>query len=121
MLSPYEPLEAVGEDGTKIHGWLLKPPGFKTGTRYPTLLLVHGGPQGAWLDDWGTIRWSPQLYAARGYVVVLGNPRGSTGWGQAYEDGVNRDWGGKPFSDLMRLVEAAARLPFVDSNRMCAL
>ncbi|HJZ86181.1 MAG TPA: S9 family peptidase [Polyangia bacterium] len=116
-----EPLETTGADGAPIHGFLLKPTGFRPGVRYPTLLLVHGGPQGAWLDDWGSIRWSPQLYAARGYVVVLGNPRGSTGWGQAYTEAVSRDWGGKPLDDLLRLVDAAAKLPYVDGHRMCAL
>jgi dipeptidyl aminopeptidase/acylaminoacyl peptidase len=120
-LSRFEPLEAIGADGTPIHALYAKPPGFDPSKRYPLLVFIHGGPQGAWLDDFGSLRWSPQLYAARGYVVLMPNPRGSTGFGQAYVDGVNRDWGGKPFDDIMRLYDAAAKLPFVDARRSCAL
>jgi dipeptidyl aminopeptidase/acylaminoacyl peptidase len=122
-LAACEPLEAKGADGVSIHGFVLKPPGqgMKAGVRHPLLVFIHGGPQGAWDDDFGSIRWSPQLYAARGYVVATMNPRGSTGWGQNYIDGVNRDWGGKPYDDIMRLYDAATKLPFVDEKRACAL
>jgi dipeptidyl aminopeptidase/acylaminoacyl peptidase len=116
-----EPIETQGSDGATIHGLLLKPNGLHLGGKYPLLVFVHGGPQGAWHDDFGTIRWSPQLYAARGYAVLMPNPRGSTGYGQAYEDGVNHDWGGKPFDDIMRLVDAAAKVPWIDAKRSCAL
>jgi dipeptidyl aminopeptidase/acylaminoacyl peptidase len=120
-LAPFEPLETTAADGTAIHGFLLKPPGFRPGVRYPTLVFIHGGPQGAWHDSFSTVRWSAHLYAARGYVVMMANPRGSSGYGQTYQDAVNNDWGGKPYDDILRLTDAAARLPYVDGGRMCAL
>ncbi|WP_242360202.1 MULTISPECIES: S9 family peptidase [unclassified Anaeromyxobacter] len=113
------PLEAISKDGTKVFGWIVLPAGHRDGERHPAAVLVHGGPQGAWNDAW-TSRWNAMLYAARGYAVVLPNPRGSTGYGQAYVDAVSRDWGGKPYEDLMALVDAAIALGTVDGERMCA-
>ena len=83
--------------------------------------FIHGGPQGAWGDAW-SYRWNAELFAANGYVVVMINPRGSTGYGQAFVEGVNGDWGGKPFTDLMTgLNYAEQRYPFIDKSRECAL
>jgi dipeptidyl aminopeptidase/acylaminoacyl peptidase len=83
------------------------------------VVLVHGGPQGAWNDSW-TYRWNAQLYAARGWTVLLPNPRGSTGHGQAYTDAVRGDWGGVPFDDIMRLTDAAVASGELDGARACA-
>jgi dipeptidyl aminopeptidase/acylaminoacyl peptidase len=102
-----------------VHSWILKPPRFDAGRRYPVLLLVHGGPQGAWDDSWG-YRWNPQMYAAAGYVVIMPDPRGSTGYGQQFIDEINRDWGGRCFRDLMLAVDYVEKLPFVDKSRMAA-
>ena len=89
--------------------------------KYPVKFLIHGGPQGAWGDSW-SYRWNAELFAANGYVVVMINPRGSTGYGQAIVDGVNGDWGGKPFTDLMTGLDYAEQhYPFIDKNRECAL
>jgi dipeptidyl aminopeptidase/acylaminoacyl peptidase len=108
-------------DGTKLQGFLIKPPGFDPAKKYPLKFLIHGGPQGAWGDDW-SYRWNPELFAANGYVVVMINPRGSTGYGQAIVDGVNGDWGGKPFTDLMTGLDYAEQhYPFIDKSRECAL
>ncbi len=86
--------------------------------KYPMLLLVHGGPQGAWDDDWG-YRWNPEVMAAPGYVVVMINPTGSTGYGQIFTDEIRDDWGGKPYVDLMDGVDyAIAHFPFIDSTRL---
>jgi dipeptidyl aminopeptidase/acylaminoacyl peptidase len=83
--------------------------------------LIHGGPQGAWGDSW-SYRWNAELFAADGYAVVMVNPRGSTGYGQAFVDGVNGDWGGRPYIDLMRGLDAAeTQFPFLDKTRECAL
>lgn len=106
-------------DVPKIHAWILKPPGFDAAEKYPMLLLVHGGPQGSWLDSWG-YRWNPQMYAAAGYVVVMPDPRGSTGYGQQFIDEINGDWGGRCFRDLMLAADHAGNLPYVDSDRMAA-
>jgi len=108
-------------DGTKLQGFLIPPPGYNPHVKYPTKLLIHGGPQGAWGDSW-SYRWNAELFAANGYVVIMINPRGSTGYGQAIVDGVNGDWGGKPFTDLMTGLDYAEQhYPFIDKNRECAL
>jgi dipeptidyl aminopeptidase/acylaminoacyl peptidase len=108
-------------DGTKEQGFLIKPPAFDTSKKYPVKFLIHGGPQGAWGDAW-SYRWNAELFAANGYVVVMINPGGSTGYGQAFVDRVNGDWGGKPFTDLMTgLTYAEQHYPFIDKTRECAL
>jgi len=108
-------------DKTKVEGFLIKPPGFDPAKKYPLKFLIHGGPQGAWGDSW-SYRWNAELFAANGYVVVMINPRGSTGYGQAFVDAVNGNWGGKPFSDLMEGLDAAEhKFPFIDKTRECAL
>jgi dipeptidyl aminopeptidase/acylaminoacyl peptidase len=105
----------------QVQGFLIKPPGFDPAKKYPVKFLIHGGPQGAWGDSW-SYRWNAELLAANGYVVVMINPRGSTGYGQAFVDGVNGDWGGKPYVDLMRGLDyAEAHYPFIDKGRECAL
>jgi len=111
----------TAEDGTKLQGFLIRPPGFDAAKKYPVKFLIHGGPQGAWGDAW-SYRWNPELFAANGYVVVMINPRGSTGYGQAIVDGVNGDWGGKPYTDLMTGLDYAEQhYPFIDKNREAAL
>ena len=108
-------------DGTKLQGFLIPPPNYDPAKKYPVKFLIHGGPQGAWGDSW-SYRWNAELFAANGYVVVMINPRGSTGYGQAIVDGVNGDWGGKPFTDLMTGLDYAEQhYPFIDKNRECAL
>ena len=100
---------------------MVRPPNFDPTKKYPVKFLIHGGPQGAWGDAW-SYRWNPELMAASGYVVVMVNPRGSTGYGQAFIDGVNGDWGGKAYVDLMKGLDAAeAQFPFIDKTRECAL
>jgi dipeptidyl aminopeptidase/acylaminoacyl peptidase len=119
-LKPLEEFWFRGAGGDSVHGFIVKPPGFTTAQKYPVVLLIHGGPQGAWLDSWSG-RWNYQLFAATGAAVVAINPRGSTGYGQAFIDGVTRDWGGEPYQDLMRGLSAAlARNAWMDSTRMGA-
>jgi dipeptidyl aminopeptidase/acylaminoacyl peptidase len=111
----------TAKDGTKLRGFIIRPPGFDPAKKYPVKFLIHGGPQGAWGDSW-SYRWNAELFAANGYVVVMINPRGSTGYGQAIVDGVNGDWGGKPFTDLMEGLDYAEQhYAFIDKNRECAL
>jgi dipeptidyl aminopeptidase/acylaminoacyl peptidase len=111
----------TGAADAKVQGFLIRPPGFNPSIKYPVKFLIHGGPQGAWGDAW-SYRWNAELMAANGYVVVMVNPRGSTGYGQAFIDGVNGDWGGKAYVDLMKGLDAAeAKYPFIDKTRECAL
>ncbi len=121
-LPPLEPFTFKGAEGAEIQGFLLKPPGFDPAKKYPVKFLIHGGPQGAWGDSW-SYRWNPQLFAATGsYVVVMVNPHGSTGYGQAFTDGVNGDWGGKPYVDLMKGLDYVEQTyPFIDKTREAAL
>ena len=111
----------TAQDGTKLQGFVIPPPGYDPQKKYPVKFLIHGGPQGAWGDSW-SYRWNAELFAANGYVVVMINPRGSVGYGQAIVDGVNGDWGGKPFTDLMTGLDYAEQhYPFIDKSRECAL
>ena len=108
-------------DKTKLQGFLIRPPGFDPAKKYPVKFLIHGGPQGAWGDAW-SYRWNAELFAANGYVVVMINPRGSTGYGQAIVEAVSGDWGGKPFTDLMTGLDYAEQhYSFIDKTRECAL
>lgn len=119
-LPPLEDYWFTGANGVKIHGWVMKPPQFEAGKKFPVLLLIHGGPQGAWLDAWST-RWNYQMFATGGYGLVVLNPTGSTGYGQKLTDGVSKDWGGKVYVDIMNGLNAALKAnPWMDSTRMAA-
>lgn len=111
----------TAKDGVKVQGFLIPPSGFDAHKKYPVKFLIHGGPQGAWGDSW-SYRWNAELFAANGYVVVMINPRGSTGYGQKFVEGVSGDWGGVPYTDLMTGLDYAEQhYPFIDKNRECAL
>ncbi len=103
----------------RIHGFIVKPPQFDKSKKYPMVLLIHGGPQGAWLDSW-SYRWNAQMWAARGYVTVLINPHGSTGYGQAFTEQITGDWGGAVYEDLMKGVDHMIKLGYVDPSRIGA-
>lgn len=108
-----------GAGGTNVQTWIFKPPRMVAGAKYPLVYLVHGGPQGAWMNSW-SYRWNPALWAAQGYIVVAPNPRGSSGFGQQFMNEISRDWNGKVFVDLMRGADFACSLPYVDSTRKAA-
>jgi dipeptidyl aminopeptidase/acylaminoacyl peptidase len=116
-----------GANGDKVEGLLVTPPNFDEKKKYPVKFLIHGGPQGAWGDDW-SYRWNPELFASptsstsSGYVVIMINFHGSTGYGQKFIDAINGDWGGAPFEDLMKGLDYAEQTyPFIDKTRECAL
>src|SRR5579872_2237324 len=126
-MSPPESFWFSGAHGDKVEGFLVKPPNFDASKKYPLKFLIHGGPQGAWGDDW-SYRWNPELFAAptsstsSGFVVIMINFHGSTGYGQKFIDAINGDWGGAPFEDLMKGLDYAEQTyPFIDKNRECAL
>ncbi len=118
-LQKAEEIEWRGALRQNIHGFVVKPPRFDPAKKYPMIVLIHGGPQGAWSDNW-SYRWNPQIFANQGYVVFLPNPRGSTSYGQKFVDEISGDWGGKVFVDLMNGVAEMARKPYVDKNRIGA-
>ena len=104
-------MEWTGALDAKIHGFLLKPRNFDATKRYPLLVLIHGGPQGAWNDAW-SYRWNPQIFTDAGYVVFMPNPRGSTTYGQQFTNEISGDWGGKVFIDLKNgIAEVSASQP----------
>lgn len=120
-MPPLQSFWFTGAEKTRVEGFLLRPPNFDAHKKYPVKFLIHGGPQGAWDDAW-SYRWNPELFAADGYVVVMINPRGSTGYGQKFIDQINGDWGGRPYVDLMRGLDyVERRYSFVDKDRECAL
>ena len=115
-----EPFTFKGAGGTEVHGFLVRPPAFDASKKYPVVLLLHGGPQTQWGDTW-SYRWNAQTFASPGYVVVLINRRGSTGFGQKFTDEITNDWGGKAFADVMNGLESVlARYPFTDRQRVAA-
>jgi dipeptidyl aminopeptidase/acylaminoacyl peptidase len=110
----------AGSNGTKVHGFIVKPPFFSKQKSYPAVFFIHGGPQGAWQDDFH-YRWNIQLWAAQGYVMVMINPRGSTGYGQAFTDGISKDWGGEVFQDLVAGQKYVLdTFKFIDKSRIAA-
>jgi dipeptidyl aminopeptidase/acylaminoacyl peptidase len=122
-----EPFWFKGALGDEVEGSLVKPPNFDEHKKYPVKFLIHGGPEGAWGDDW-SYRWNPELFASptpstlSGYVVIMINFHGSTGYGQKFIDAINGDWGGAPYEDLMKGLDyAEEHYAFIDKDRECAL
>lgn len=119
QLTKLEDLWVEGAEKARVHAFVVKPPDFKRDQRYPVLFLIHGGPQGAWGESW-SYRWNPQVFAAAGFVVVMPNPRGSTGYGQKFTDEVSTDWGGRVYDDIMAVVDKVEKEPWADPDRMAA-
>jgi dipeptidyl aminopeptidase/acylaminoacyl peptidase len=121
-MQPLESFTFKGADDEEVQGFMVKPPGFDPSKKYPLKFLIHGGPQGAWGNEW-TYRWNAELFAATGnYVVVMINFHGSTGYGQKFTDSISGDWGGKPYIDLMKGLDYVEKTyPFIDKNREAAL
>lgn len=119
-LYPAEDFWFKGADGDSVQGILVKPPQYQAGKKFPVLFLIHGGPQGEWLDQWHG-RWNFELFASPGFGIVAINPRGSFGYGQRFTDQISRDWGGKVYTDLMNGLDAAlSRNSWLDSSRVGA-
>lgn len=119
-MNPLETFTCKGADNTPVQSILLKPPFFDASKKYPMIFLIHGGPQGAWSDDFH-YRWNLQMFAAKGYVVVAPNPRGSTGYGQKFTDQISKDWGGRPYVDLMKSCDYALKtFKFIDPKNTFA-
>jgi dipeptidyl aminopeptidase/acylaminoacyl peptidase len=120
-MQPLESFTFKGWNNEEVQGFMVKPPGFDPNKKYPMKFLIHGGPQGAWGNEW-SYRWNPELFAANGYVVVMINFHGSTGYGQKFTDSISGDWGGKPYVDLMKGLDYVEKTyPFIDKNREAVL
>jgi dipeptidyl aminopeptidase/acylaminoacyl peptidase len=109
-----------GAGGTRAQAMLIRPPDFDANKKYPLLVLLHGGPQTMWSNAWG-YRWNAQVFSAPGYVTLMINRRGSTGYGQKFTDEITNDWGGKAYMDVMNGVDfVLKKYPYTDGSRMAA-
>jgi len=122
-LSPSQVSEIMfkSPSGRDIHAWVMRPFSFSPKNRYPLAFLIHGGPHSAWADAWST-RWNHAIFAEAGYVVVLPNPTGSTGFGNAFLSACDGDWGGAPYVDLEACFShIEENMSYVDTARAVAL
>jgi dipeptidyl aminopeptidase/acylaminoacyl peptidase len=115
LLGTTEDFSARGSDGTVVNGLMVKPPSYKAGTRYPTLLRIHGGPNS---QDQHAFSFERELFAASGYVVLAVNYRGSAGRGAEYQKAIYADWGNKEVQDLLAAVDHAVATGVADSTRL---
>jgi dipeptidyl aminopeptidase/acylaminoacyl peptidase len=119
-MNPPETFWFTGADGVKIQAMIVRPPNFDATKKYPLLVLLHGGPETMWSNAWG-YRWNAQVFSAAGYVSLMINRRGSTGYGQKFTDEIAGDWGGKAYSDVMTGIDyTLKKYPFADGTRMAA-
>ncbi|HUE43130.1 MAG TPA: S9 family peptidase [Candidatus Sulfotelmatobacter sp.] len=110
----------VSGDGVKVQAMLIKPPNAEAGKKYPLLVILHGGPQTMFSNAWG-YRWNAQVFSSPGYVSLMINRRGSTGYGQKFTDEITNDWGGKAYVDVMKGIDAAiAKYSYIDGTRVAA-
>ena len=117
----YEQFSFKGWNNETVHGYVVKPANFVEGKKYPLAFLIHGGPQGSFGDHFH-YRWNPQTYAGQGYVAVMIDFHGSTGYGQDFTDSITQNWGSKPLEDLQKgLSYALDKYSFIDGNNACAL
>ncbi|HDY89163.1 MAG TPA: S9 family peptidase [bacterium] len=120
-MGEYEQFAFKGWNKQEVHCYVVKPADFDPDKKYPVAFLIHGGPQGSFGNHFH-YRWNPQVYAGAGYVAVMVDFHGSTGYGQAFTDSIRGDWGGKPLEDLQKgLAAALKRYTWADGDRVGAL
>ena len=115
QLATTEDFQSKSKDGTDVHGLITKPAGYKAGTKYPTLLIIHGGPNG---QDQHSFSFDREFLAANGYVVLSINYRGSAGRGNAWQKAIHGDWGNLEVMDLLGAVDEAVKEGVADPNRL---
>jgi dipeptidyl aminopeptidase/acylaminoacyl peptidase len=115
-LAPVEELSVKSRDGTAIHGFVVKPADYRPGSRYPTLLRIHGGPVWQYFHDFANLDW--QVFAAQGYVVVGVNPRGSSGRGEKFSTAIFAAWGEKDGDDVLAAVDHLVAAGIADPERL---
>ena len=115
QLATTDDFQSKSKDGTDVRGLIVKPASYKAGTKYPTLLIVHGGPNG---QDQHAFSFDREFFAAQGYVVLAINYRGSAGRGNAYQKAIHGDWGNLEVVDLLGAVDEAVRQGIADPDRL---
>jgi dipeptidyl aminopeptidase/acylaminoacyl peptidase len=109
-----------GAEAARVQAMIIRPPQSLVTKKYPMLVLLHGGPQTMWSNAWG-YRWNAQLFSGAGYVTLMINRRGSTGYGQKFTDQITADWGGRAYVDVMKGIDAAIlKYPYIDKTKMAA-
>jgi len=112
----------TGAEGTKVHGFILKPPGFNPKKIYPVILTIHGGPQNMWADRFMITWFTFQLISSPGYIGLFIDPRGSSGYGSEFREQISRDYGGRCYEDLMKGLDyAIENYSFIDESRQAAI
>ena len=120
-MSRFEPFSFPGWNGETVHGYVVQPAGYRTGTKYPVAFLIHGGPHGSFGNAW-SYRWNPQVWSGMGYAVVMVDFHGSSGYGEAFAKSIVGHWGDRPLEDLQKgWAYALVRYPYLDGDRACAL
>jgi len=120
-MGQYEQFTFVGWNGETVYAYVVRPVDFDPARKYPVAFLIHGGPQGSFGNVFH-YRWNPQAYAGAGYAAVMVDFHGSTGYGQAFCDSIQGDWGGKPLVDLQKgLAAAVEKYPWMDGDRVAGL
>lgn len=114
-LADAEDVKITSKDGLQIQGWLMKPANFDPAKKYPMVLWIHGGPWSMYTVGWN---WAYQNFAANGYAVLWTNPRGSTGYGQDFVNGIQHSYPGKDYDDLMAGVDAAVAKGWIDADNL---
>ncbi len=114
-LGATEEFSCKAKDGNEVHGLIIEPPDYQPGHRYPTLLRIHGGPNG---QDAHSFAFERQIFAANGYVVVVVNYRGSSGRGEKYQTAIAADWGDKEVIDLQAAMDYVVAAGIADPNRL---
>jgi dipeptidyl aminopeptidase/acylaminoacyl peptidase len=107
-------------DGEDLFSWVIYPPDFDPAKKYPTLLFCQGGPQSATTQSY-SFRWSFQLMASQGYIVILPNRRGMPGWGTKWNEDISKDWGGQSIRDYLSAIDDLKKEPYVDNDRIGAI
>jgi len=115
LLGTTEEFTSTSKDGTEVHGLIVKPATFQEGRKYPTLLRIHGGPNG---QDEHAFSFEREFFAANGYIVVAVNYRGSNGRGNAYQKAIFAEWGSKEVVDLLGAMDEMQKRPYVDADRL---
>ncbi|HVO76696.1 MAG TPA: S9 family peptidase [Candidatus Bathyarchaeia archaeon] len=114
-----ENIRYKGAGGADIQAFIIKPPHFDPAKKYPAIMLVHGGPQSAFMDHWYT-NWNAQVFAGAGYVIFIPNFHGSDGFGQDFVNEISRDWGGLAYDDIIKGLDYLGALSYVDSKHIGA-
>jgi dipeptidyl aminopeptidase/acylaminoacyl peptidase len=115
QIGALDEISVTSHDGTRISGFILKPPNYTPGIRYPALLQIHGGPVSQYANSFD-LTW--QILAAQGYIIVAANPRGSSGRGEAFSTAIYADWGEKDTQDVLAAVDYAVEQGIADPARL---